>query len=354
MLLTKQLYTTGITLIAALLLSACQKETLPIADGNKTVNITLSTKVGGDGSSAASAEDAIHTLRIYAFDINDNLVGYHYKANVPNTPETYSFSMPLNFSYKEDFPTGSVTAKFYVVANEVGATINGTFPEAEINEETGLWKWVDDTNTIDPYGLSALLITDYRTKTETDIEDKGLPMSYKDDNVKITTETNQSLTFRMERAVVKLETTFTNQGSAVTVEKISFGNFQANMGYLFEQGKDAQGKDIIVPTNADFAYETPSVFEPQLNIGQGSQASVVYYQLPSAAGESAYTFGFSLANGTSFGSSELKPNNGGSIESIDRNHGLGINVTVEDDNIRFSVPDVQPWRTGEGGIIIVE
>lgn len=345
MLLTKRLYTTGITLIAALLLSACQKETLPIADGNKTVNITLSTKVGGDGSSAASPEDAIHTLRIYAFDINYNLIGYHYE-DVPNTPETYSFSMPLNLSYKEDFPTGSVTAKFYVVANEGGATINGTFPEAEINEETGLWKWVDDTKTIDPDGLSALLITDYGTKTETDIEDKGLPMSYKDDNVKITTETNQPLEFGMKRAVVKLETTFTNQGSAVTVTNIRLGNFQADKGYLFPHDGE------IVPENVSYTEQTE--LSPNLHISQEGTGKVTYYQLPSAARNSEYTFGFSLDNGTSFGPSVLIPDNGSSIESIDRNHGLGINVTVEDDNIRFSVPEVQPWNTSTGGIITVE
>lgn len=346
MLLPNRLYATCITLIAALLLSACQKETLPIADGNKTVNITLSTKVGGDGSTAASPEDAIHTLRIYAFYGDDNeLIGYHYVDDIPSLG-TYSFSMPLNLSYKEDFPTGSVMAKFYVVANEGGAKINGIFPEAVMDPQTGLWKWKTDV-TITPQQLSALLITGYGTKTESDITGKGLPMSFKDDNVTITTETNQSLEFGMKRAVVKLETTFTNKGSAVTVTDIRFGNFQADKGYLFPYDGE------IVPD--DVSYNTkPVVLSPNLHISQGGTGKVTYYQLPSAARNSEYTFGFSLDNGTSFGPSELKPNNGGSIESIDRNHGLGINVTVEDDNIRFSVPDVQPWRTGEGGIIIVE
>lgn len=341
MLLPKRLYTTGITLITALLLSACQKETLPIADGNKTVNITLSTKVGGDGSSTVSPEDAIHTLRIYAFDNNNELIGYHYEPNVPNSPETYSFSMPLNLSYKEDFPTGSVTAKFYVVANEGGATINGTFPEAEINEETGLWKWVDDTNTIDPYGLSALLITDYGTKMETDIEDKGLPMSYKDDNVKITTETNQSLEFGMKRAVVKLNAQFHNDGLETTVNQISFGNFQTDKGYLFEQGDDK-----IVPEGVTYSsYTTPNDYS--LTIGAGEDKSVCFYQLPSAADAGNYTIGFSH-NNNPFGPALL------SQSSIKRNTQLDIMVTLKTDRIIFGVPKVNPWETATGGIIIVD
>lgn len=346
MLLTKRLYTTGITLIVGLLLSACHKETLPIADGNKTVNITLSTKVGGDGSTAASAEDAIHTLRIYAFDSGNKLIGYHYEGDIPSLG-TYSFSMPLNLSYKEDFPDGSVMAKFYVVANEVGTTINGTFPDAVMDAETGLWKWEDDTKTIDPDGLSALLITDYGTKTESEIAIDGLPMSYKNDNEEITTETNQSLTFGMERAVVKLETTFTNQGSTVKVTNIRFGNFQADKGFLFPQDEK------IVPDAV--SYNTvPVVLSPNLQISQGGTGKVTYYQLPSEAENSAYTFGFSLDNNNSFDSEPLVSNENKPIVSIDRNCGLGINVTVEDDNIRFSVPEVQPWNTSTGGIITVE
>lgn len=341
MLLPKRLYTTGITLITALLLSACQKETLPIADGNKTVNITLSTKVGGDGSSTVSPEDAIHTLRIYAFDNNNELIGYHYEPNVPNSPETYSFSMPLNLSYKEDFPTGSVTAKFYVVANEGGVTINGTFPAAEMDAETGLWKWSDDTKTIAPDGLSAFLITGYGTKTETDIEDKGLPMSFKKDDVVITTETNQSLTFGMTRAVVKLNAQFHNDGLETTVNQISFGNFQADKGFLFEQGDD-----IIVPDGVTYSNYTTSD-DYSLTIGAGEDKSVCFYQLPSAADAGNYTIGFSH-NKNPFDPALL------SQSSIKRNTQLDIMVTLKTDRIIFGVPKVNPWETATGGIIIVD
>lgn len=343
MLLPNRLYATCITLIAALLLSACQKETLPIADGNKTVNITLSTKVGGDGSSAASAEDAIHTLRIYAFDINDNLIGYHYEPEVPNTPETYSFSMPLNFSYKEDFPTGSVTAKFYVVANEGGAKIGDegfSFPEAEINPKTGLWEWKPGA-TITPTQLSALLITGYETKTESEIETVGLPMSFKDDKVTITTETNQSLTFGMTRAVVKLNAQFHNDGLETTVNQISFGKFQADKGYLFEQ----DGGNIV-PEGVTYSnYTTPDGYS--LSIDAGADKSVCFYQLPSAADAGNYTIGFSH-NNNSFGPASL------SQSSIKRNTQLDIMVTLKTDRIIFGVPKVNPWETATGGIIIVE
>lgn len=343
MLLTKRLYTTGITLIAALLLSACQKENLPIADGNKTVNITLSTKVGGDGSSAASAEDAIHTLRIYAFYGDDNeLIGYHYDDKIPSLG-TYSFSMPLNLSYKEDFPTGSVTAKFYVVANEGGAKIGDegfSFPEAEINPKTGLWEWKPGA-TITPTQLSALLITGYETKTESEISGTGLPMSFKDDKVTITTETNQSLTFGMTRAVVKLNAQFHNDGLETTVNQISFGNFQADKGFLFEQGDD-----IIVPDGVIYSTYTTSD-DYSLTIGAGEDKSVCFYQLPSAAGDKNYTVGFSH-NKNPFGPALLNQS------SIKRNTQLDIMVTLKTDRIIFGVPKVNPWETATGGIIIVE
>ena len=344
MLLLKRLYTTGFTLIAALLLSACQKENLPIADGNKTVNITLSTKVGGDGSSAVSAEDAIHTLRIYAFDKNDNLIGYHYEPEVPNTPETYSFSMPLNLSYKEDFPDGSVKAKFYVVANEKGATIKKeqnqfVFPTADF--KSGEWVWSKDATLTSSEELSALLITGYGTKTETDIEDKGLPMSFKKDDVVITTETNQSLEFGMKRAVVKLNAKFHNDGLETTVNQISFGNFQAGKGFLFEQGDD-----IIVPDCVTYSNYTTSD-DYSLTIGAGEDKSVCFYQLPSAADAGNYTIGFSH-NNNPFGPALL------SQSSIKRNTQLDIMVTLKTDRIIFGVPKVNPWETATGGIIIVD
>lgn len=342
MLLTKRLYTTGITLIAALLLSACQKETLPIADGNKTVNITLSTKVGGDGSSAASPEDAIRTLRIYAFDINDKLIGYHYKDNIPSLG-TYSFSMPLNLSYKEDFPTGSVTAKFYVVANEGGATIKKeqnqfVFPTADF--ESGEWGWSDGVTPTSPEELSALQITEYGTKTESEISGTGLPMSYKKDDVVITTETNQSLEFGMKRAVVKLNAKFHNDGLETIVNQISFGEFQADKGYLFDQGGDK-----IVPEYTKYSGYTTSNYS--LTIGAGADKSVCFYQLPSAAGDKNYTVGFSH-NNNSFGPASL------SQSSIKRNTQLDIMVTLKTDRIIFGVPKVNPWETATGGIIIVD
>lgn len=350
MAIMKILNKTAIVFMLAVFLIACSKDSQPIADGMKTVRITISSRVGESSGGSVSPEDAIHSLRIYAFDTDDNLVGYHYENAVPSTPGSYSFSMPLNFSYKEDFPAGTVvTAKFYVVANEGGATIgNGlSFPEAEIDAETGLWKWKSEGSTITPDALSDLLISGYGTKTESDITFTGLPMSYKNDAVVLTTETNQALEFEMKRAVVKLHTKFQNDGLETTVNKISFGAFQADKGYLFEQN----GSNMIVPN--DVFYTAPSEFAVNITIGQNSDASVVYYQLPSSAGNGSYTFGFSLANGTSFGPSELKPVSG-TIASIDRNHGLEINVIVEDNNIKFGVPAVEPWKTSTGGIITVE
>ena len=103
MAIMKILNKTAIVFMLAVFLIACSKDSQPIADGMKTVRITISSRVGESSGGSVSPEDAIHSLRIYAFDTDDNLVGYHYENAVPSTPGSYSFSMPLNFSYKEDF-----------------------------------------------------------------------------------------------------------------------------------------------------------------------------------------------------------------------------------------------------------
>ena len=345
MLLPKRLYTTGITLITALLLSACQKETLPIADGNKTVNITLSTKVGSDGSSTVSPEDAIHTLRIYAFDNNNELIGYHYEPNVPNSPETYSFSMPLNLSYKEDFPTGSVTAKFYVVANEGGATIKKeqnqfVFPTADF--KSGEWVWSEGVTLTSPEELSALLITGYETKTESEITTDGLPMSFKDDDVEITTETNQSLEFGMERAVVKLCVNFRNEGVETTVNNISFKTFEADQGYLFRRIAKAENTHVVpeIPDGTRYtSYATPQDYVLDVPVTVGDELTKAnFYQLPSNAGVNNYYISF-VNNQQQFATASLEQS------SIDRNTQLDIMVTLNAEEIKFGIPKVDPWKS---------
>lgn len=355
MAIMKILNKTAIVFMLAVFLIACSKDSQPIADGMKTVRITISSRVGESSGGSVSPEDAIHSLRIYAFDTDDNLVGYHYENAVPSTPGSYSFSMPLNFSYKEDFPAGTVvTAKFYVVANEGGATIgNGlSFPEAEIDAETGLWKWKSEGSTITPDALSDLLISGYGTKTESDITSKGLPMSYKNDAVVLTTETNQALKeFEMTRAVVKLHTKFQNDGLETTVNKISFGAFQADKGYLFEQNGRS---NMIVPDDVTYSsYTTPDNYS--LTIGAGIEESVSFYQLPSKVASEVYTFGFNLEDGSNFGMAELKPSTG-DLTFIDRNTQLEINVTLNAVEIEFATPAVEPWKSvaDEGGIINVE
>lgn len=344
MAIMKILNKTGIVFIMAIFLIACSKDSQPIADGMKTVRITISSRVGESGSGTVSPEDAIHSLRIYAFDTDDNLVGYHYDNSLPNTSGSYSFSMPLNFSYKEDFPTtGTVTAKFYVVANEGGATIGNefSFPEAEIDAETGLWKWKSEGSTITPDALSALLITGYGTKTESEIASTGLPMSYRNDAVVLTTETNQALTFAMKRAVVKLHTKFQNDGLETTVDKISFGAFQADKGYLFEQGDGN-----IVPDGVSYTtYTTPDDYSLRINAGENKSAS--FYQLPSYATYGNYTMSF-IHNQKNFGPASLTQ------QSINRNTQLDIMITLKTDRIIFSVPKVNPWESATGGIIIVD
>lgn len=345
MAIMKILNKTAIVFMLAVFLIACSKDSQPIADGMKTVRITISSRVGESSGGSVSPEDAIHSLRIYAFDTDDNLVGYHYENAVPSTPGSYSFSMPLNFSYKEDFPAGTVvTAKFYVVANEGGATIgNGlSFPEAEIDAETGLWKWKSEGSTITPDALSDLLISGYGTKTESDITSKGLPMSYKNDAVVLTTETNQALEeFEMKRAVVKLHTKFQNDGLETTVNKISFGAFQADKGYLFEQG---DGK--IVPDDVSYTpYTTLGGYSLTINAGENKSAS--FYQLPSDATDGNYTMSF-IHNQKNFGPASLMQ------QSIDRNTQLDIMITLKTDRIIFSVPKVNPWESATGGIIIVD
>ena len=256
-------------------------------------------------------------------------------------------------SSADDFETGWLNESVYW--NSFEEIVNGensiSFPEAEIDAETGLWKWINESSTITPDALSDLLISGYGTKTESDITSTGLPMSYKDDAVVLTTETNQALkTFEMKRAVVKLHTKFQNDGLETTVNKISFGAFQADKGYLFEQN----GSNMIVPNDVTYSsYTTPDNYS--LRIGAGIEESVSFYQLPSKVASEVYTFGFNLEDGSNFGMAELKPSTG-DLTFIDRNTQLEINVTLNAVEIEFATPAVEPWKSvaDEGGIINVE
>ena len=114
-----------IYIIPVLLLAACNQEEAFAPTGTKTVQINLSTRVG-QTEEGTDAENAIHSIRVYAFDATSNeLVGYHYEPSI-NVEKTYIFQMPLNFSLKEDFTSGTVQAKFYIVVNEKAVTFNVT------------------------------------------------------------------------------------------------------------------------------------------------------------------------------------------------------------------------------------
>ena len=269
-----------IYIIPFLLLASCSQEEAPLPSGNKTVQINLSTRVGNT-EEGTDDENAIHSIRVYAFDATSNeLVGYHKEDNLSQT-KTYIFQMPLNFSLKEDFTSGTVQAKFYIVVNEEAVTLNNTLPEADLEEGIPV-----NPNATNPSALNNILIENYGIKT--DVPSEGLPMSACEE-VSLNTETGQvlSLSFDLYRAVSRIKVQFKNENNSddIKINTLKFGNCIADKAYLFPK----EGNAIPEGTN----YQAQDVNNVNISAGfQEISDAVSCYILPSKAGSGKYEFGF--------------------------------------------------------------
>ena len=327
-----------IYIIPALLLAACTQEEAPAPTGTKTVQINLSTRVG-QTEEGTNEENAIHSIRVYAFDNQDQLVGYHKEENLSKT-KTYIFQMPLNFSLKEDFTNGTVQAKFYIVVNEEAITLNGTLPEATLEEGIPI-----NPNATSPNALDNLIIENYGIQI--DISTEGLPMSACEE-VSLNTETGQVLNFDLIRAISRIKVCFKNENNSndIQISKLKFGNFIADKAYLFP--KDEMPSNVSYTSSEDIDINALSILAPF----QGTSKAVSCYILPSKAEQGNYTFGFN-----EYDLQELQANENGTyspISELPRNTSLDITATIKGDYIIFDIPNVNPWGEATGGIIIVD
>lgn len=322
-----------IYIIPVLLLAACSQEEASAPTGTKTVQINLSTRVG-QTEEGTDAENAIHSIRVYAFDANDELVGYHYEPSI-NVEKTYIFQMPLNFSLKEDFTSGTVQAKFYIVANEEAANV--TLPEVTLKEGIPA-----SPNATSPSTLDALMIESYGIQTS--VPNEGLPMTACEE-VSLNTETGQVLNFDLIRAVSRIKVCFRNENNSndIQITTLRFGNFIADKAYLFP--KDEMPSDVAYTSNDNVQVDISAPF-------QETSEAVFCYILPSQAGQGKYTFGFN-----EYALQELQANENGAyspITELPRNTSLDIEATIKGDYIIFDIPSVNPWGEASGGIIIVD
>lgn len=329
-----------IYIIPVLLLAACNQEEAFAPTGTKTVQINLSTRVG-QTEEGTDAENAIHSIRVYAFDATSNeLVGYHYEPSI-NVEKTYIFQMPLNFSLKEDFTSGTVQAKFYIVVNEKAVTLDGTLPEADL--EDGI---PTNPSAVSPNALDDIKIQDYSIKTNVPAE--GLPMSCAYENVTLNTETGQVLNFDLIRAISRIKVCFRNENNSndIQITTLRFGNFIADKAYLFP--KDEMPSNVSYTSNENIDISTLNISAPF----QETSEAVSCYILPSQAGQGKYTFGFN-----EYALQELQANENGAystITELPRNTSLDIEATIKGDYITFDIPSVNPWGEASGGIIIVD
>lgn len=327
-----------IYIIPFLLLASCSQEEAPLPFSNKTVQINLSTRVGNTDT-GTNDENAIHSIRVYAFDATSNeLVGYHYEPTI-NAEKTYIFQMPLNFSLKEDFTSGSVQAKFYIVVNEEAVSLDKTL--TNITLEEGI---PTDPNATSSNALDNILIQDYGIKTS--IPSEGLPMSACEE-VSLNTETGQVLSFDLIRAISRIKVQFKNENNStpINITTLKFGNFIANKAYLFPK----EGNAIPEGTN----YQAQDVNNVSISAPfQEVSEAVSCYILPSKAGSDQYTFGFN-----DYDNQVLQANENGAyseINELPRNTSLDITATIKGDYIIFDIPNVNQWSEATGGIIIVD
>lgn len=327
-----------IYIIPFLLLASCSQEEAPAPAGTKTVQINLSTRVGST-EEGTDDENAIHSIRVYAFDASNELVGYHKEDNLSQT-KTYIFQMPLNFSLKEDFTSGSVQAKFYIVVNE--GAVNVTLPDVN-TDESGI---PDGTNTVTPSELLDLTFSDYGTnRIQIGVPNEGLPMSCAYENVTLNTETGQVLNFDLYRAVSRIKVQFKNENNStpIDINTLKFGKFIANKAYLFP--KDEVPSDVSYTSKDNVEVSISAPF-------QEVSDAISCYILPSEAGKDQYTFGFNK-----YEKQVLQANNNGSysdITELPRNTSLDITATIKGDYIIFDIPNVNQWSEATGGIIIVD
>lgn len=331
-----------IYIIPFLLLASCSQEEAPLPFSNKTVQINLSTRVGNTDT-GTNDENAIHSIRVYAFDATSNeLVGYHYEPTI-NAEKTYIFQMPLNFSLKEDFTSGSVQAKFYIVVNE--GAVNVTLPDVN-TDESGI---PDGTSTVTPANLMDLTFSGYGTNDiQIEVPNEGLPMSCTYENVTLNTETGQVLSFDLYRAVSRIKVQFKNENNSTPIDitTLKFGKFIADKAYLFP--KDEVPSDVTYTSNEYIDINALNITAPF----QGTSTPVSCYILPSEAGENQYTFGFN-----EYEMQELQANENGAyreITELPRNTSLDITATIKGDYIIFDIPNVNQWSEATGGIIIVD
>lgn len=334
-----------IYIIPFLLLASCSQEEAPLPSGNKTVQINLSTRVGNT-EEGTDDENAIHSIRVYAFDATSNeLVGYHKEDNLSQT-KTYIFQMPLNFSLKEDFTSGSVQAKFYIVVNE--EAVNVTLPDVN-TDESGI---PDGTSTVTPANLMDLTFSGYGTKgIQIEVPNEGLPMSCAYENVTLNTETGQVLNFDLYRAISRIKVQFKNENNSddIKINTLKFGNCIADKAYLFPK----EGNAIPEGTN----YQAQDVNNVNISAGfQEISDAVSCYILPSKAGSGKYEFGFNT-DMQNYEMQELQANENGAyseITELPRNTSLDITATIKGDYIIFDIPNVNQWSEATGGIIIVD
>lgn len=320
------------------LLASCRQEEAPVATETKTVQINLSTRVG-QTEAGSDDENTIHSIRVYVFDATNKLVGYHHESDI-TAQGTYIFQMPLNFSLKEDFSTGTVQAKFYIIVNEDAVKLSGELPEPLL--ENGM---PAEGNTVIPDNLTNLTFSGYGTAgIQTSVPQEGLPMSYQNDNITLNTETGQMLEFGLIRAVSRIKVAFRNENNSesLNINSLKFGLFIADKAYLFPR-EDVPG---------DISYSSGEVtVNIQAPFQQTSEA-VSCYLLPSAAGEGNYQFGFN-----DYPLQKLEVNDNGAysnIAELPRNTSLNIEATIKGDYIIFDIPNVNPWGEATGGIIIVD
>lgn len=302
--------------------TACQQEDVPTNENGETVSLTLNigmqdSQTSGTRATAPNVQpyEGIRTLRVIIIsgstDTADRTILHNEKITIDSSSDPTEAILATEQTIN-NIPVGQ--ASIYLIANE--ESIDMEYTDEVLTGET----YKDDKKLL-------LLDEGWKCfpKTYNEIQQYGLPMSGKMENVEIS-KTNTAISIELIRSIVKLHLTVENATSDVlNLKWVKFGNFISDRVYLFRQTQ------LDVPESTlykELRYpETGNFTDVVLNANEHTNWNSVYiypnFAYKDPTGANPYTLSLGT-NKKEYGASLLATN----MNSMIRNTQFNITARI--------------------------